>query len=275
MSLRTIVITGASGGIGAELAKAWAKPRTRLALSGRDAARLAEVAAACGARGAVVETRTLDVRDRVALHGWLAAVEAGGPIDILVANAGVSAGLGPQRSRESDADVRRLVEVNMLATIDTVNGAVEPMRARGGGRIVIVASVAGIRGYPDMPTYSATKAGLIAYGDAVRGWLRPAGVTVTVVCPGFVTSPMSARHRGAKPFEIGADRAAAIVVRAAENRRPRVDFPFLFALGAHLTRLMPAALADFFMRPFAARVEPDPRGGIDPPRRDPPGGAGG
>jgi len=181
----------------------------------------------------VVETQALDVRDRPALHGWLAAVEAGGPIDILVANAGVSAGLGPQRSRESDADVRRLVEVNMLATIDTVNGAVEPMRARGGGRIVIVASVAGIRGYPDMPTYSATKAGLIAYGDA------------------------------------------AIVVRAAENRRPRVDFPFLFALGAHLTRLMPAALADFFMRPFAARVEPDPRGDIDPPRRDPPGAAGG
>lgn len=259
MDPRTIAITGASSGIGAEMARAWAGPGVRLVLSGRDGERLAAVAAAARDRGATVETAVLDIRDRAALHRWLAAAEAGGPIDTLVANAGVSAGLGPKRSREADEDVRRLVEVNLLGVIDTVNGAVEPMRARGGGRIVIVASLAGIRGYSDMPTYSATKAGLIAYGDAIRGWLRPAKITVTVVCPGFVTSPMSARHRGIKPFEIAADRAAAIIVRAADNRRPRVDFPFLFAFGTHLTRLMPAALADYFSRPFSARVESDPR----------------
>lgn len=260
---RTIVLTGASSGIGAALAAEFAAPGVRLALSGRETGRLAAVAEICRAKGATVETAVLDVRDRPALHAWLATTDDAGPVDVLVANAGVTAGLGPRGRRESDADVRRQVEVNLLGSIDTVNGLVERMRARRAGQIVLVASVAGIRGYPAMPTYSATKAGIIAYGDAIRGWLRPQGVTVTVVCPGFVTSPMSARHKGAKPFEVSVERAATLIARGVARRKAVVAFPLPLALGSHLTRLMPAAMADFFMRPFAARIEPDPRAEVD------------
>jgi short-subunit dehydrogenase len=262
-AVRTVVITGASSGIGAAVAATLAGPGVRLVLSGREESRLAAVAEACRARGATVEATVLDVRNRVALHRWLEAADDAGPVDVLVANAGVTAGLGPRRSREADADVRRQIEVNLLATIDTVGGLVERMRARRAGHIVLMSSVAGIRGYPAMPTYSATKAGLIAYGDAIRGWLRPSNVAVTVVCPGFVTTPMSARHKGAKPFEMPVEKAARIIARGIARRRAVVAFPLLLAFGTHLTRLMPAALADFFMRPFAAKIEADPRADVD------------
>jgi len=260
---RTYALTGASSGIGAALAAELAAPGVRLALSGRETARLADVAEICRAKGAAVETAILDVRDRPALHAWLAATDAAGPVDVLVANAGVTAGLGPRGGREADADVRRQVEVNLLGAIDTVNGLVEAMRARRAGHIVLVASVAGIRGYPAMPTYSATKAGLIAYGDAIRGWLRPRGIAVTVVCPGFVTSPMSARHKGAKPFEVPVDKAARTIARGIARRRATIAFPLLLVLGTRLTRLMPAWMADFFMRGYMAEVERDPRADVD------------
>jgi short-subunit dehydrogenase len=261
--LRTIALTGASSGIGAALAAELSQPGVRLALAGREAARLDEVAAACRSKGAVVETALVDVRDRAVLHAWLAGVDAAGEIDVLIANAGVSAGLGPKKVRERDEDVRRLVEVNLIGAIDTVSGLVEAMRARRRGHIVIVASVAGLRGYPAMPTYSATKAALIAYGEAIRGWLRPSGIAVTVVCPGFVTSPMSARHKGSKPFEMSADRAARIIAHGIARKRAVVAFPFLLALGARLSRLLPAALSDRAFEPFAAKIERDPRADVD------------
>lgn len=265
---RTIALTGASSGIGAALAAELSAPGIRMALAGRETGRLEEVAAACRAKGAAVETAVIDVRDRAALHAWLAAVDASGAVDVLIANAGVSAGLGPRQSRERDNDVRRLVEVNLLGTIDTVSGLVDAMRSRGRGHIVIVASVAGLRGYPAMPTYSATKAALIAYAEAIRGWLRPFGVAVTVVCPGFVTSPMSARHKGSKPFEMSPERAARIMARGIAARRAVVAFPFLLALGARASRLLPAALSDLAFRPFAAKIEADPRAGVDRRGRD-------
>jgi short-subunit dehydrogenase len=260
---RTIALTGASSGIGAALAAELSGPGVRLALAGREAARLEEVAAVCRGRGATVETALVDVRDRAVLHGWLAAVDAAGEVDVLIANAGVSAGLGPKKAREADEDVRRLVEVNLLGAIDTVGGLVEAMRARRRGQIVIVASVAGLRGYPAMPTYSATKAALIAYGEAIRGWLRPSGIAVTVVCPGFVTSPMSARHKGSKPFEMPVDQAARIIAHGIARKRAVVAFPFLLALGARLSRLLPAALSDRAFEPFAAKIERDPRADVD------------
>jgi len=264
---RTIALTGASSGIGAALAAELAAPGVRLALAGRDEARLEEVAATCRAKGATVETAAVDVRDRPGLHAWLAAVDAAGAVDVLVANAGVTAGLGPRQSRERDEDVRRLVEVNLLGAIDTVSGLVEAMRARRRGQIVLVASVAGLRASPSLPTYSAAKAGLIAYGEAIRGWLRPFGVAVTVVCPGFVTSPMSARHKGAKPFEMPVETAARIIARGIARRRPLVAFPFLLVLGMRASRLLPATLSDLCFRPFAAKIEADPRAGVDGRRR--------
>lgn len=256
---RNVVITGATGGIGQELAKAYAKPGVTLGLVARETARLQPLADACRAAGAEVEIGALDIRDRQALHDWMVAFDASHPVDLLYANAGITCGLGPKRSRESDADAERLAEVNYKGTVHTVSGLVEEMRGRGHGRIVLIASLAGMRALPDMPSYSATKAAIIAYGEALRGWLRPSGVGVTVICPGFITSPMSARHKGDKPFEMPADRAAKIIQRAVARKKAFHAFPFPMVLGIRLARLLPARLSDIAYMPFRASVEKDPR----------------
>lgn len=255
---RSIVITGATGGIGMALAEAYAGPGIALGLTGRDPERLEAIAEICRSEGADVVTGQIDIRDREALHAWLQAYDAAHPVDLLFANAGVTAGLGAGYSRESDAEAARLNDVNYMGVVHTVSGVVEAMRGRKSGQIALVSSLAGLRALPDMPSYSATKAAVIAYGDSLRGWLAPFGISVSVICPGFVTSPMSARHIGAKPFEMPAARAAAIIQRGLRRRRTMIAFPWPLVLGIRLNKLLPARVGDFFMKGFAAEIEPDP-----------------
>jgi short-subunit dehydrogenase len=254
---RRIVLTGASGGLGAALAVRLAAPGVTLLLTGRDPARLEAAAAAARARGAAVETARADVTDAAAMAAALAAFDAAGPVDLVIANAGASSGLGPGRGPEPPAAARRMIAVNLVGAMNTVEPLLAPMIARGRGRIALVASMAALRPHPDLPAYSAAKAGLRAWGVALRGWLGPLGVGVTVVSPGFVTTPMSARHRGFKPFELPADRAADIVVRGLERGRPLIAFPWPLALLSWLDMRLPPRLSDRAARGFAAEVAPD------------------
>jgi short-subunit dehydrogenase len=254
---RSIVITGASSGIGAALADAHAAPGVTLGLTGRDESRLATVAAAARAKGATVVEGIFDVRETERLTAFLVAFDDSQPIDILYANAGVAAGLSPGRAAEAYETAIRLVDVNLKGVIATVTAVVERMRARRAGHIVLVSSLAGLQAHPDMPTYSASKAAVRFYGDSLRQWLRRHRVAVTVVCPGFVTSPMANRHRGAKPFEIPADRAAALIVRGVARRKALIAFPWPLVVSIWFSNLVPAFMSDFTMRSFAATVEPD------------------
>jgi len=256
---QVIVLTGASGGIGQALAREFAGPGTYLALIARDEARLAPVMDAIRARGAEGETAAIDIRDRESLHSYLSDLDARHPVDLVIANAGVTAGLGPNRTRESDADSDRQIEVNYRGVVNTVAGVVDFLQKRGRGQVVLISSLAGMRALPDMPSYSATKAAIIAYGHSLRGWLKPFGVSVTIICPGFVTTPMSARHKGAKPFEMPAEKAAGLMRRAIERRKAFYAFPFLLALGIRLQNLLPPRIGDLFLGGFEAEIEQDPR----------------
>ncbi|GGB48989.1 SDR family oxidoreductase [Roseibium aquae] len=260
-SPRVIVLTGASGGIGIALARELAQPGRRFLLIARDEDKLARLAGDLQAMGCESECAAIDLRSERALMACLEEFDDRYPVDLLIANAGVTAGLGPGRSREGDAEIARQIDINYRGTVATVSALVDRMRARGRGQIVLVASLAGLRPLPDMPTYSATKAALIAYGHAIRGWLKASGVHVTILCPGFVTTPMSARHKGAKPFEISAEKAAVIMRRAIEKRKTLHAFPFLLAAGIYLQNLLPPRLSDLFMNGFAAEIDQDPRYG--------------
>ena len=251
-----IVITGASAGIGEALAVEFASGN-RLLLIGRDAERLSGVAERVRAAGGTPEIAIADVRDAAAMADLLGAFDDRTPVDLLVANAGVSAGLGPGRTPEAPGVSRRLLEINYAGMLHTVEPLLGRMQARRRGRIALVSSLAGMRALPDMPSYSATTAAVAAYGAALRGWLRPFGITVTVIHPGFVTSAMSARHKGAKPFEITAERAARRMRRGIMAGRGRVAFPWPLVLGIRLGQLLPPVLGDLTMRPFSATVDPD------------------
>ncbi len=254
---RRIALTGASGGIGAALAARLAAPDVTLWLSGRDGHRLAAAADAAAARGARVETAVLDVTEGAAIEAALLGFDARGQVDLVIANAGASAGLGPGRDPEDRAASRRLWAVNGLGMLNTVEPLLPAFLARGRGHVAIMSSLAALRPLPDMPSYSATKAAARAYGESLRGWLRPRGIGVSVICPGFVTSAMSARHRGFKPFEIGADRAADRIARGLARGEALITFPRALAALCWLDQRLPPRLSDLFMAGFAAEIAPD------------------
>jgi short-subunit dehydrogenase len=239
----SVLITGATGGIGSALAEAYAKPGIDLILHGRDEAQLAALAARCRSLGARVRTQALDLRDRAALQAWLAALGAEGPIDLAIVNAGVNTSVGPQGAGERWEAVEELLQVNVLAALATVDALLPAMRARRRGQIALVSSLAAWFGLPMTPSYSASKAALKAYGEAIRGWLAREGVRVSVVMPGFVESKMCRAFPGPKPFLWSAGRAARAIKRGLERNPARISFPFPLNLGSWLLAVLPAGLS--------------------------------
>jgi len=256
---RCIVITGASSGLGAGLARGYAGPACTLGLVGRDAARLAEVAAACRARGAVVETAVLDVGDAATVGDWLLRFDSASPIDLLIANAGISAGTRPDGQPEGIEAACEAVRTNLLGVIHCVEPILPRMLARGTGHIAVVSSVAAYRGLPDSPAYCASKAGVLAYGESLRGALEPLGVRVSVIVPGFFASPMSARYRGRKLLLLTETQAVARVMAGLDRRARRIVFPRRLAVLLRLVDLMPAWCGDRIMRAFPFQIAPRPR----------------
>jgi len=238
---RSILITGASSGIGAALARALARPGRTLFLGGRDAARLEAVAASCRAAGAEARARPADVSDRAAMAAWLAEADAAAPLDLVVANAGTSAGSGGLG--ESEAQARRIFAINVDGALNTVLPVIPAMTARGGGQIALMASLAGFRGFPGAPAYCASKATLRLWGEGLRGSLAPHGIGVSVICPGFVRTPMSDGNPYPLPFLMDAERAAAIIVKGLVRNRGRIAFPWQTYGLVRLVSALPDGLA--------------------------------
>jgi short-subunit dehydrogenase len=251
-----IVITGASNGLGAELAARYAAPGVTLGLTGRDSARLETVAAICRRAGAAVVVAALDVSDAAAMGDWLGDFDARHPVDLVIANAGISLGTAADGTLEGLAAFTRLVEINLLGAANTIEPLIPAMIRRGSGRIALIASIASLRGLPYSPGYSASKAGLRTYGEALRAALRPKGIAVTVISPGFFDTAMTRQFRGGTPFLISVERAAEITKLSIDKRQARLIFPFLLGLGVRLTDLLPAWLGDMILRNFRFHIAP-------------------
>jgi len=251
---RAAVITGASSGLGASLAVAYAGPEVVLGLIGRDRERLAATAERCRSEGAAVEAAAIDVTEASAMADWLTAFDRSHPVDLVIANAGTSAGTDPGAAFEPAAATSRQIAVNLLGVVNTVAPLLPGMCERKRGRVAIIASVAALRGLPYSPGYCASKAGARAYGEALRPLLREQGVGVSVVCPGFFTSRMTDRWEGPTPFLYSGERAARRVKRGIDRGRSRIDFPLPLVLGMRFCDLAPAVLGDAIMRRFHFRI---------------------
>ncbi|HUC73318.1 MAG TPA: SDR family NAD(P)-dependent oxidoreductase [Stellaceae bacterium] len=253
---RAVIITGASSGLGAALAEVYAGPNTVLGLLGRDRQRLGETADVCEARGAGVRMAAIDVADASAMAAWLTEFDRDHPVELLIANAGTSAGPAPGAPSEGVETATRQVRVNLLGAVNTVEPLLPALCRRGRGRVAVVASIAAYRGLPDSPGYCASKAGLRAYGEALRPRLAPRGVGVTIVCPGFFDSPMTDRWEGPTPFLISADSAARVVKRGIDRGRRRVAFPWPLVLGLQFCDIAPAFIGDAILRHYHFRIRP-------------------
>jgi short-subunit dehydrogenase len=221
---RSIVITGASSGIGEALALDYAEPGVALALSGRDGPRLLAVAEACRAKGATVDAGQIDVTDREALAAWLTAFDDGHPVDLLIANAGIS--IDKDNSSLDDFSiVRKTMAVNLDGVLNTVEPLIGRLMARGAGQIAVVSSLAGFIGLPYSASYNASKAAVRVWGESIRYVLKKNGIGVSVVCPGFVVSRMTAQAPFKMPFLMSSERAAGIIRRGLGNNKARIAFP--------------------------------------------------
>ena len=253
---RTIVVTGATSGLGLSLAAGYADEGTRLGLIGRHPERLEQAAARCAAKGAEVVTGRLDVGDTEAMADWLLAFDDARPVDLVIASAGISAGPQPAMATEPVGLAARQIRTNLLGCVNTIEPLLPRLLARRSGQVAVVSSVAGYRGLPYSPGYSASKAGVRAYGEALRALLRPHGVRVSVVVPGFFDSPMTDRFHGDKPFLMSLERASGIVRRGLDRGRDRIVFPQLLALGLQAADLLPAWAGDRILRGHRFHIVP-------------------
>ncbi len=235
----SIVITGASSGIGEALALDYAVPGNALALTGRDAGRLEGVAAACRARGATVVAETIDVVERERLAAWLQAFDDAHPVDLVIANAGIS--IDKDNSSLDDFSIiRKTMDVNIGGVLNTVEPLLSRMTARGRGQVAVMASLASFIGLPYSASYNASKAAVRVWGESIRYVLKKSGVGVTVICPGFVVSRMTADAPFPMPFLMTSARASAIIRRGLANNRPRIAFPVGTKAAVWLGQTLPA-----------------------------------
>ncbi len=244
MTAPLLFVTGASSGIGQALAARFYRAGYRLALVARRAADVQAWAQAQGLDASRYAVYGADVRDIPAITGaGQACMATQGLPDVVIANAGIS--IGMDSAVLDDLEVMRATyETNNLGMAATFQPFITPMRTRRAGTLVGIASVAGIRGLPGHGAYCSSKAAVISYCESLRGELRPHGVKVVTVVPGYVATPLTQQNRYSMPFllqpEAFADKAFEAITAGASYR----VIPWQMGVVAKLMRALPNALFD-------------------------------
>ncbi|HQT64983.1 MAG: hypothetical protein B7Z75_11290 [Acidocella sp. 20-57-95] len=241
MAYSHIAITGASSGLGRALALAYAKPGVHLHLAARHAQRLAEVASTARALDALVTETLLDVTDATATKAWVNDCRQ---LDLIIANAGISAGPGAS-NRETAAQINAIFGTNVLGAFNTVLPAMDlmaqqPVGLNGiRGRVAIIGSIAGLIALPTSPAYSAAKAALDFWVTASAPNAAKDGIGLSLIRPGFIRTPMTAKNPYKMPGLMAADDAARIILTGLAAGKTHITFPGWFGLFARFGQMLP------------------------------------
>jgi short-subunit dehydrogenase len=239
---KTVFITGASSGIGRALALELARRGYDLFLTARRLDALEQVRSdiAAAAEGRRVEIRQLDVTDYADVATAIGeAAEQLGRCDIVVANAGVgnSGAVGASNMERA----KLIVDTNLTGAMATIDAAVALFRRQGGGQVVGVGSVAGVRGLPGSSSYGASKAGIAVYLESVRAETYGEPITVTTLAPGYIDTPMNEDMKR-RPFLIDAEKGARIMADLIERGVGYATVPrFPWTLIKPLLRVVPTS----------------------------------
>lgn len=266
---RVVVVTGAASGIGREICRLFARRGARIGLIDREQAGLDAVADELCQAGVHCLDAVADVRHRDQVQAAVRHIVSGlGPIDILIPCAGIC-----RTSTADDLRVSELEEVvrtNFLGMVYTIDAVLPSMLERQRGHIAGVSSLAGVRGIPFEPAYSASKAAVAAYLESLRHELRARGVAVTTVFPGYVQTPLLDGINGSMGGDMSNGKAstpaaaAARIVKAIEGKRSNAYFPFWLGLSVRISRFMPPRLYDRIVERMFSRfstsslIEPVP-----------------
>ncbi|MCP4198506.1 MAG: SDR family NAD(P)-dependent oxidoreductase [Proteobacteria bacterium] len=259
---KSILITGASSGIGTALALHYAAPGATLFISGRDQERLDEVARQCRDAGATVSSWVGDVTDEAGLKAWIYSCDDDCPLNLVIANAGVA--LGATEVKGLHQAAVDSFNINVNGVFNTVHPALEIMSSRrpypvNNAQIAVMSSVMGYAGMARSPAYSSSKAAVKHYGQALRGAFRNMGIGVSVICPGYVSSALTARNSSTMPFLIDAEKAAEIIAKGLARDKARITFPWQMVLITRLAINLPGILVDRINKPWGVpRLEDQP-----------------
>lgn len=248
------LVTGASSGIGWELARQLAREGCKVAAVARREAPLRELAAAVAATGGTLEPVVADVGHREQVEAAFAAARARlGPVDLVIANAGV--GRPTLRDPVNMGDIEDTFRINLMGVVYTVSAALPEMLARKSGHIVAVSSLAGYRGLPAESAYCASKAAVNSYMDGLRIHLRGTGVRATTICPGFVTTPMTATNKFHMPQLMTAEYAAGKMIRAIRAGKKVYNFPWRLHMMVKISRWLPDRVMNWVMGDYEAEAK--------------------
>ena len=243
---RVALVTGASSGIGWELGRQLARDGCKVALVARRAAPLHELVAQIAAAGGTAVPLVADVGSREQVESAFASARTQlGPIDLVIANAGV--GRPTLLDPVNMGDVEDTFRINLMGVIYTVSAALPEMLARKSGHVAAVSSLAAYRGLPSESAYCASKAAVNTYMEGLRVHLRGTGVRATTICPGFVTTPMTATNTFHMPQLMTAEYAAAKMIRAIKAGKAVYNFPLRLALMVKLSRWLPDGVINWVM----------------------------
>ncbi len=235
------MITGASSGIGAAIALELASSGDgdKLILVGRNRERIENIAQRCRDKGAEVTVVVADLTERVALFSIVDSLQATMTIHRLIACAGILDGRRAEAVVETPQAAATVLDTNLNATVDLVYRLLPGMLARRNGEIALVSSLAALSPIADAPAYSASKAGMVAFGLALREAVRGEGLKVTIACPGYVDTAMGGIHKGNRPHEVAPHIAATKILKAMRADRALSGFPFFLYWLARLSVFSP------------------------------------
>ncbi len=236
-----ILITGATSGIGEALALYYAQNgAAHLFICGRDKTRLADIKQRCEQYGTKVYAELLDVTDSESMRKWIEKSNQTAPLNLVVANAGVSTG------EETEPNVRNTVQTNVCGVVNTVLPTIELYKRStvSEKHLAMLSSIAGYHGLPTAPSYSASKAFVKAWGEALRLSLKKDDIKVSVICPGFVRSRITDKNTCPMPFFMEAPRAAQIIAQGIDKNKGIISFPWPLRFSAWLMSCLPNVLSD-------------------------------
>jgi len=250
---RAALVTGAGSGLGRQLAVRLAAQGVAIAGLDLRAEGLQTLEQELRARGATAAWEVADVTDAKALGAAVQALEAKvGPVDLLIA----SAGIGVETSAlwfvpETFATV---IQVNLVGVANSVAAVLPGMLARRRGQLVAISSLAAYRGLPFMGAYCASKSGLNALMEAIRVEVKPRGITTTIVCPGWVRTPMTAQLKLPIPHMLEVEDAARQILEAVRKGKRFAAFPWGTAWQMRLLRWLPAEVSDWVVSRLMRRL---------------------
>jgi short-subunit dehydrogenase len=256
---QTVLITGATSGLGWELAKSYCKDGITLFLTGRNQKKLEQITKICQDKGARVFNKVIDIKNGEILKTWINQVGEQFGLDLVIANAGISA--GTSLGSESENQIKEIFSTNIDGVLNTINPAIKVMQnqktwqktwknpqqkinSHYKGQIAIISSLAGFRGLPSSPAYSASKACVRVYGEGLRGSLAPLGIAVSIVCPGYIKTSMTAVNDFYMPLLMTAPRAAQIIKKSLTKNKARIAFPFPLYFVVWLATLISTTITD-------------------------------